>query len=96
MLPLIVLSCFSTRLCYLQYYIYLTFPLRATLARNEKNRATNGNNIAHLCRYLQNSCFVFVKLFLQEMLRYGLSTVNCVYKRRKTHCQYERVKRREL
>ena len=53
MLPLIVLSCLSTRLYYLQYNTYLTFPLRANLARNENTRATNGNNIAHLCRYLQ-------------------------------------------
>jgi len=51
MLPLIVLSCLAARLYYLQYNIYLTFPLRATLARNENTRAANGNNIAHLCRY---------------------------------------------
>jgi len=38
MLPLIVLGCLSTRLYYLQYNIYLTFPLRATLARNENTR----------------------------------------------------------
>jgi len=35
MLPLIVLSCLSTRVYYLQYNIYLTIPLRATLARND-------------------------------------------------------------
>ena len=52
MLPLIVLSCLSTRLYYLQYNIYLTFPLPAILARNENTRAANGNNMAHLCRYM--------------------------------------------
>jgi len=50
---LFVLSCLSARLYYLQYNIYLTFPLRATLARKENTRAANVNNIAHLCRYLQ-------------------------------------------
>ena len=42
MLPLIVLSCLSARLYYLQYNIYLTFPLRATLAQNKNTRAANG------------------------------------------------------
>ena len=51
MLPLIVLSCLSTRLYYLQYNIYLTFPLRATLARNKNTRAANGDNIAFVGIY---------------------------------------------
>ena len=42
MLPLIILSCLSARLYYLQYNIYLTFPLRATLAQNKNTRAANG------------------------------------------------------
>jgi len=54
MLPLIVFKRLSTRLYYLQHNIYLTFPLRVTLARNENTRATNGDNIAHLCMYQQN------------------------------------------
>jgi len=53
MLPLIVFNSLSTRLYYLQYNIYIIFPLRATLARNENTRATNGDNIAHVCMYLQ-------------------------------------------
>jgi len=53
MLPLIVLNSLSTSLYNLQHNIYLTFPLRATHARNENTRATNGDNIEHLCRYLQ-------------------------------------------
>jgi len=53
MLSLIVLNCLSTRLYYLKYNIHLTFPLRAILARNENTRATNGDNMAQLFRYLQ-------------------------------------------
>jgi len=48
MLPLNVLSCLSSRLYYLQYNVYLTFPLPATLARNESTMAANGNNIAKI------------------------------------------------
>ena len=48
MVPLIVLTSLSSRLYYLQHNIHLT------LAQNENTRATNGDNIAHLCMYLQN------------------------------------------
>ena len=79
MLPLIVLNCLSTRLYYLQNNICLTFPLRASLARNENTRAINGDKKAHLCRYMQTVLgyilTIFIQIFAQNILIYHMLTV---------------------
>ena len=40
-------------LVYTIYNIFFIIYIRATLAPNENTRATNGNNVAHMCKYLQ-------------------------------------------